>query len=74
MFSFTFSHMVDLIGELGGRLVVPGDEGSVGRVSAHTVRSCYEVHTASEKQDVQCLLDPRFVRFNHLETRAHTGN
>ncbi|KAF3844959.1 hypothetical protein F7725_008122 [Dissostichus mawsoni] len=70
--------LVDLVGEPGGGLVVPGDERAVGRVSAHTVRARYEVHTTSQKQDVQGLLDPGFVHFLHLEThiniKSHSKN
>lgn len=39
VFSFThcFSNLVNLVGDLGCGLVVPGDEGAVCRVSAHAV-------------------------------------
>lgn len=63
--------MVDLVGDLGGCLIVPGNEGAVRRVSAHAVGACYKVHTTSEKQDIQGLLDPCLVHFYHLETHTH---
>lgn len=44
--------MVNLVGEFGCGLEVPGNEGSVCRVPAHTVRAGHKLHTTSEKQDV----------------------
>lgn len=69
-YSHRFPYMVDLVGDFGCGLVIPGDEGAVSRVSAHTVRACYEVHTTSQKQDVQGLLDPCFVHLHHLKTNT----
>lgn len=63
--------MIDLVGEFGCGLVVPGNEGAVCRVSAHTVGSCNKLHTTSEKQDVQGLLDTCFVCFQHLDNTTN---
>lgn len=60
--------MVDLVGDFGCGLIVPGNEGAVCRVSAHTVRACYKSHTASQKEYVQGLLDAGLVNFHHLVT------
>lgn len=64
--------MVDLVGDLGCGLEVPGDEGAVRRVSAHAVRACYEVRTTSQKQNVQGLLDSCFVHCHHLKPTQNT--
>lgn len=64
--------MVDLVGDLGCGLVVPGDEGAVCRVSAHAVRACYKICSTSKKEDVQGLLDACFVHLHHLESHRHT--
>lgn len=45
-------YMVNLVGEFGCGLEVPGNEGSVCRVPAHTVGAGHKLHTTSEKQDV----------------------
>lgn len=63
--------MVDLVGDFSRSLVVPRDESTVGWVSAHTVRACYEVWATSQKQDVQGLLDTCFINLHHLE-HTHT--
>lgn len=44
--------MVNLVGEFGCGLEVPGNEGSVCRVPAHTVGAGHKLHATSEKQDV----------------------
>lgn len=64
--------MVNLVGEFGRGLKVPGNEGTVCRVPAHTVGAGYELRTTSEKQDVQGLLDTRFVQFHHLDGSINT--
>lgn len=67
--------MVDLVGDSGCALEVPGDEGAVGRVPAHAVRAGHEVRATAQEQDVQGLLDVRLVHVHHLEaanTHTHT--
>lgn len=63
----TLPHLVDLVGDSGCGLEVPGDEGAVGGVSAHAVRTRYEVRATSQEQDVQGLLDVCLVHVHHLE-------
>jgi len=66
IFRTLISYLVDLVGDLGCGLVVPGYEGTVCGVSANTVGACYEFLPTSQKEDVQSLLDPGFVHFHHL--------
>lgn len=64
--------MVDLVGDLGGGVEVPGDERAICRVSAYAVGARDEVHAASQEQDVQGLLDPCFVHLHHLATHRES--
>lgn len=59
-------YMVNLVGDLGGGLVVPGDEGAFSRIPAYRVGACYKLRTTPQEENVQGLLDPCFVDFNCL--------
>lgn len=67
----TLPHLVDLVGDSGCGLEVPGDEGAVGGVSAHAVGTRDEVGAASQEQDVQGLLDVCLVHVHHLQAIPH---
>lgn len=70
----TLPHLVDLVGDSGCGLEVPGDEGAVGGVSAHAVGTRDEVGAASQEQDVQGLLDVCLVHVHHLQAAKRTQN
>lgn len=60
------SYVEYLVGEFGGRLKVPGDERSLGRVSTDGIGAAHELSAAAQKQDVQCLLNRGFIHVQHL--------
>lgn len=60
-------HMEDLVGDFGRGAKVPGDDGAVSGVPGGGVCAAQELGALLQEQDVQGLLDGRFVASHHLQ-------
>lgn len=56
-----------LVGDFGRHQKVPGNKGAIRRVSTDNITAGHKFLPFTQKQDVQCLLNPSFVHSDHLK-------
>lgn len=61
-----------LVGDFSSSHKVPGNEGAICRVSTDDITAGHKFFPFTQKQDVQCLLNPSFVHSDHLKNEDST--